>query len=303
VTRVVVAVGGNAIEADGSFDARRRTATETAASVAAAAHGTDLVVTHGNGPQVGNRLLEVEASDVPDRPLDALVAETQAAIGSLLRRGLEPVLDRPVGGLLTRVVVDADDAAFDDPDKPVGPWYSEAEAADLAFETARVGEGDRPYRRVVPSPTPESVPDAAAVRALLDAGQAVVCGGGGGVPVVERSGGLEGVAAVVDKDLTSAALADAVDADRLVFLTDVDGAYLDYGTAEERRLEAVDPVTVRSSLADGEFGAGSMAPKMRAAARVAGSGGTAVVAHVEDPAGALAGEAGTVVQPSNSTDS
>jgi hypothetical protein len=165
VTRVVVAFGGNAIQADGSFDARRRTATETAASVAAAADGTDLVVTHGNGPQVGDRLLEVEASDAPDRPLDILVAETQAAIGSLLRRGLEPVLDRPVAGLLTRVVVDADDPAFDDPDKPLVPWYSEAEAAELAFGTARVGEGDRPYRRVVPSPTPESVPDAAAVRA------------------------------------------------------------------------------------------------------------------------------------------
>jgi len=147
------------------------------------------------------------------------------------------------------------------------------------------------------------VPDAAAIRALLDADRAVVCGGGGGVPVIDGVDGLEGVAAVVDKDLTSAALAEAVGADRLVFLTDIDGAYIDYRTADERRLAEVDPETVRSYLADGEFGAGSMAPKMRAAARVAESGGTAVVAHVEDPVGALAAQAGTVVQPSNRSDS
>lgn len=303
MSRVVVAVGGNAIAAGRSLDAQRRTATETATRVAEASDGTALVVTHGNGPQVGNRLLEVAESDTQDRPLDVLVAETQASIGGLLQRGLEAALDRPVAGVLTRVVVDPDDAAFDDPTKPVGPWYSPDEAAETPFETERVGEGDRPYRRVVPSPDPVAVPDADAIRALLDADHAVVCGGGGGVPVAEGPEGYEGVEAVVDKDLTTALIADAVDADRLVFLTDVPGVYLDYGTDDERLLDSLAPSNVREYLEGGEFGEGSMAPKMRACARFAEAGGEAVIARVDDPTAALSGDAGTVVQPPSNADS
>jgi len=305
VSRVVVAVGGNAIAGAESFDAQRRTATETATDLAAAADDRELVLTHGNGPQVGNRLLEVAETDTPDRPLDVLVAETQASIGGLLQRGLAAELDRPVAGLLTRVVVDPEDPAFEEPTKPVGPWYTEREAAETPFETAEVGEGDRPFRRVVPSPDPTAVEDAAAAGALLDAGHAVVCGGGGGVPVAPVAGqaGVEAVEAVVDKDLTTALIADAVDADRLVDLADVAGAYLEYGTDDERLLETADAATVRAYLAAEEFGAGSMAPKMRAAARFAETCGEAVVASVEAPGAALAGDAGTVVQPSNSSDS
>lgn len=303
MSRVAVAVGGNALAAEGSFDAQRRTARRTAERLARAADGTELVVTHGNGPQVGTRLLEVAETDTPDRPLDVLVAETQASLGGDLRAGLEAALDRPVVALLTRAVVDRDDGAFDDPTKPVGPRYTEAEAADRPFETRRVGDGDRPCRRVVPSPTPTAVPEADAAAALLEAGNAVVCGGGGGVPVVETPDGFEGVEAVVDKDLTTALVADAVDADRLVFLTDVDGAYLGYGTDEERLLEAVGADEAREYLAAGEFGEGSMAPKMRACARFAAAGGEAVVASVDDPAAALAGDAGTAVHPPNRSDS
>lgn len=300
MSRVVVAVGGNAIAPEGAFDAQRRTATETAADLAAAA-STDLVMTHGNGPQVGTRLLEVAETDTPDRPLDVLVAETQATVGGLLQRGLATALDRPVAGLLTRVRVDPDDPAFDDPTKPVGPWYSASTAADQPFETSRVGEGDRPYRRVVPSPEPTAVPDAEAVRALLTADHAVICGGGGGVPVAETPDGPAGVEAVVDKDLTSALIAEAVDADRLVFLTDVPGAYLDYGTGAERLLESVGVDEAREYLEAGEFGEGSMAPKIRASVRFAEAGGEAVVASVDDPTAALAGDTGTRVHPPTSS--
>lgn len=303
MSRVVVAVGGNAIVADGSFDAQRRTVRETAASLASAAGDAELVVTHGNGPQVGDRLLEVAETDTPDRPLDVLVAETQGSIGGLLRRGLDAELDRPVAGLLTRAVVDPDDDAFENPTKPVGPWYTEEEAADAEFETRAVGEGERPYRRVVPSPDPTAVPGTDAVDALLSADQAVVCGGGGGVPVARGSDGRRGVEAVVDKDHTTELVADAVDADRLVFLTDVPGAYLDYGTDDQRRLEEVPAGAVREHLAAGEFGEGSMAPKMRACARFAEAGGEAVVAGLEEATAALAGEAGTLVQPPKISDS
>lgn len=303
VTRVVVAVGGNALAADGTFEAQHRTVRETAATLSAAIDDEQLVVTHGNGPQVGNALLEVEAVDTPDRPLDVLVAETQASLGGLLQRHLDAELDRPVAALLTRVVVDAADPAFDDPTKPVGPWYDADEATRTDFETKRVGSGERPYRRVVASPSPTDILDAEAVEALLSAGHAVVCGGGGGVPLVRTDSGFEGVDAVVDKDHTTRSIAEAVGADRLLFLTDVPGAYLDYGTDDQRRIESVDAETVRSYLEAGEFGEGSMAPKMRACACFAEAGGEAVIASIDDATAALAGETGTVVHPPNSSDS
>ena len=220
-----------------------------------------------------------------------LVAETQASIGGLLTRELDARLDRPTAGLLTRAVVDPDDPAFEDPTKPVGPWYTEAEADERTFETRAVGEGDRPYRRVVPSPEPLSVPEADAVDGLLSAGQAVVCGGG--IPITPDG---DGVKAVVDKDHTTRILAAATDADRLVFLTDVPYTYLGYGTDDQRPIERATPAEIREHLADGAFGEGSMAPKMWACTRLAAAGGEAVVGSLDDPAVVLASEAGTVVR-------
>lgn len=298
MTRLVVAVGGNALAADGTFEAQRRTVRETADSLAAATEDDDaLVLTHGNGPQVGNELLEVEAADTPDRPLDVLVAETQASLGSLLGRALDSRLDRPVSTLVTRAVVDPDDEAFERPTKPVGPWYTADEAADKPFETRAVGEGERAYRRVVPSPEPTAVPETDAVDALLEAGEAVICGGGGGVPVAPDDDGSESIEAVIDKDYTASIVADAVDADRLVFLTDVDHAYLNYGTDDQRALESVTPTEAREHLDAGQFGEGSMGPKMAACARFAEGGGEAVIASIDDPAAALHGEVGTTVGP------
>lgn len=297
MTRLVVAVGGNALAAGGSFDAQRRTVVETADTFSEAVDDEDaLVLTHGNGPQVGNKLLEVEAADTPDRPLDVLVAETQASLGSLLGRALDARLDRPVSTLVTRAVVDPDDAAFGNPTKPIGPWYTQSEAADKPFETREVGEGEKSYRRVVPSPEPMAVPEAGAVDTLLEAGEAVICGGGGGVPVPPDDDGSESIEAVIDKDYTASIVADAVDADRLVFLTDVDHAYLNYGTDDQQALETVTPGAVRDYLDAGEFGEGSMAPKMEACARFAEGGGEAVIASIDEPGAALHGETGTTVR-------
>lgn len=298
MTRLVVAVGGNALAADGTFEAQRRTVAATAESLAGAADEDDaLVLTYGNGPQVGNKLLEVEAADTPDRPLDVLVAETQASLGSLLGRALDARLDRPVSTLVTRAVVDPEDAAFENPTKPVGPWYTEKEAANKPFETKDVGEGDRSYRRVVPSPEPIDVPETGAVDALLEAGEAVICGGGGGIPVAPDDDGSESLAAVIDKDYTASLVADSVDTDRLVFLTDVPCAYLNYGTDDQQALESLTPAEAREHLDAGEFGEGSMAPKMAACARFVESGGEAIIASIDDPGAALHGRTGTTVRP------
>jgi carbamate kinase len=299
----VVALGGNTLLGSSgpwTADEQRRVVDRTAREVVGAIEaGYDVVLTHGNGPQVGSLLLQQEsAPETPQLPLDVLVAETQAQVGYLLQQAL----DNELGGatdfvtLVTQVVVDGDDPALDDPSKPVGPWYTEAEAAEKPFETRAVGEGERPYRRVVPSPDPVAVVEQAEVARLLELGSHVVCAGGGGVPVV-REGGLRGIEAVIDKDRTTQVLASALDADVLAVLTDVEYAYVDYGGPEERPLRDVTPETLRRHLAADEFGAGSMAPKADACARFVETGGDrAVITTPDRLRDGLAGEAGTQVR-------
>ncbi|WP_435068884.1 carbamate kinase [Haloplanus sp. C73] len=300
-TPVVVALGGNTLlDAGGSATAAdQRKAVERTATHLTDALATDrLVLTHGNGPQVGNLLVQqAAASETPQLPLDVLVAETQAQIGYLLQQALdnERATATEAMTLVTQVVVDADDPAFDDPTKPVGPYYTESTAAAKPFETARVAEGERPYRRVVPSPDPVEVVEADEIASLVDRGKLVICGGGGGVPVV-RDDGLRGVEAVVDKDLTSASLATALGADTLVVLTDVDHAYVNFGESDQRALERVTAAALREHLDAGEFAAGSMQPKVRACARFVESGGErAIITTPERMEVALDGEAGTRV--------
>jgi len=300
----VVALGGNALlraSGDGTFDDQLVAIRETARHVVEAIEaGYQVVLTHGNGPQVGNRLLEQEGTaDVPRLPLDVLVAETQAQLGYLLQQAL----DNELGGgtdfvtVVTQTVVDPADPSFDDPTKPIGPWYTREEADERPFETRAVGQGDRSYRRVVPSPDPQAVVESDEIARLVDAGNLVICAGGGGVPVV-RDGGLRGVEAVIDKDRTSALLATAIGADLLVLLTDVPCAYVDYDGPAERPLREVGPIELESHLAAGEFGAGSMQPKVEACIEfVEHSGGRAVIAEPADLDAALAGEAGTQVRP------
>jgi carbamate kinase len=289
----LVALGGNALATDPSahFEEQAGTVRETAATLA----GLDtegLVLTHGNGPQVGNRLLEQDRTGTPRLPMDVLVAETQAQVGYLLQRALDAELPGDFLTLVTQTVVDPADPAFDDPEKPVGPWYDREEATEKEFETAEVGTGEEPYRRVVPSPEPREVVESEEIAALVERGQGVVCGGGGGVPVVRTESGFGGVPAVVDKDHTSRLLADEIGVPELALVTDVDCAYRNWGDDPEPIGETT-PAEMRDLLDSGAFGAGSMRPKVEAAVEFAESGGEAVVCSPDTLADALNGEAGT----------
>jgi carbamate kinase len=297
----VVALGGNALTRPG----QKGTAAEQLANMREAARALEpllagdgpIAITHGNGPQVGNELLRQEraADEVPPLPLWVAVAQTQAEIGALVEAELAPVAGRPVACVLTHVVVAEDDAAFSDPTKPIGPFYG-ADRAKTLEETRGwrlVFDAGRGYRRVVPSPQPLAVVELAAVRALLEAGTCVVACGGGGIPVARRNGRLDGIDAVIDKDRASALLATALDADRLVILTDVPAVYRGYqttGQQELRELRADEAGELAAELA-----AGSMRPKVEAAAQFARAGGEALITSASALPDALDGRAGTRV--------
>ncbi len=288
--RVVVALGGHAIVPPGAAGtAEQQTATIGRAMAAVAAlmtEGSEVVVCHGNGPQVGNLLTKnILARDVvPPMPLDWCVAQTQATIGLAMLTALEAELaaagvHRLIVPVLSRVLVRADDPAWQTPTKPIGM-------------------GDA--QRLVPSPEPVRSLEIATVRLLLDAGAVVVANGGGGVPMVDDGHGhLAGVEAVVDKDLAAALLAVELAADQLVILTDVDGVAIDYGGPGERWLDRVEPAELRELAARGMFGAGSMAPKVEAAVRfVEATGNPATIGPLDRAADALHGRCGTrVVAP------
>jgi carbamate kinase len=258
--------------------------------------GKSVLITHGNGPQVGNLLVknELAASVVPPVPLDWCGAQTQGTIGFVLVNALERRIQKPVAALVTRTRVDASDPGFTTPTKPIGR-YLPAEEAKIMIEHGQVwrDRGARGWRRVVASPEPLDVLDAPAVAALLAAGYVVVAAGGGGIPVVrEPDGSLRGVEAVIDKDLAAALLARTVGARQLVLATDVEAVVLGWGTAEERPLGAVSSEELRGH----EFASGSMGPKVEAACRFVEAGGErAVITSLDRIADAVAGRAGTVV--------
>jgi carbamate kinase len=312
--RLVVALGGHAIVPPGAAG----TAAEQVATIGRAmaevaalvAEGTDVVVTHGNGPQVGNLLTKnvLARHVVPAMPLHWCVAQTQATIGVAMLTALSAELaargiDRPVVPVLSRVLVRADDPAWAAPTKPVGrALTAEGAAAAMTDDPTQVwrdtGPHGRPgWHRVVPSPDPVRSLEVGTIRLLLDAGAVVIANGGGGVAMVERPGGrLEGVDAVIDKDLSAALLATEVGADRLVVLTDVDGVAVDFGGPGERWLDAVDPAELRRLAARGTFGDGSMGPKVEAAARfVEATGHPATIGPLVRAADALHGRCGTRV--------
>jgi carbamate kinase len=298
--RVVAALGGNALLRRGEpLDAatQRRNVGVATDALAAVARDHDLIVTHGNGPQVG--LLALQAEAYPEggaHPLDVLGAESEGMIGYLLQQGLRNALPtRDVATLLTQVVVDAGDPAFDSPTKPIGPVYEPAEAAAIA---AARGWAVRPdgarWRRVVASPEPTTIVELDTIRLLVDAGVLVVCAGGGGVPVVAAPDGtLSGVEAVVDKDLAAALLAIELGADALLWLTDVPAVQTGWGTPEARALRQATPAQLRRL----ELAAGSMGPKVEAASRFAeATRGRALIVALEDASALLEGEAGTCVE-------
>jgi carbamate kinase len=307
--RAVIALGGNAMTGpDGSATpAAQRAALGVAAAAIAevVATGVEVVLTHGNGPQVGNLLVknEMAAAVVPPVPLDWCVAQTQATVGFTLADELDAAfaargLDRRTAALVTRTLVDPQDPHFAAPSKPVGRYLPAAEAARLVALGQRWEDrGARGWRRVVASPEPRSVVDAPAIAALVAAGFVVVCAGGGGVPVVDGGGPLSGIEAVIDKDLTAALLARELGADTLVVATDVPNVVLGWGTDAARPLGRVTPAELRAHAAAGEFGSGSMGPKVEAALRFVEAGGErAVVTSLENIADAVTGDAvGTVL--------
>ena len=270
-----------------------------AAALAAVAAEHELVVTHGNGPQVGLLALQSEAyRSVEPYPLDVLGAESEGMVGYLIEQGLRNRLPgRDAATLLTQVVVDRDDPAFASPTKPIGPVYDSAQARRLAAERGwAVARDGHTWRRVVASPEPRRIVEIEPIRLLVDAGSIVVCAGGGGVPVVEDARGfLDGVEAVVDKDLAAALLAHEVSADALLLLTDVDAIELRHGTPGATPLREATPAELRSL----DLPLGSMGPKAEAAARFVESGGLlASVCSLSTAAAALTGEAGTLVRSS-----
>lgn len=298
---IVVALGGNALVegGEGTIRDQRRTIRRTAPRLAdLSGRGHDLVFTHGNGPQVGQLLLENEESPAPAKPLDVLVAESQAQIGYLLQQELGTELGGTPVTVVTQTRVDPDDPAFDEPTKPIGPFYEEAEAARTAFPTTQVtrSDGTTAYRRVVPSPRPIEVVESERIADLVATGRPVVCAGGGGVPVVEEDGALRGVEAVVDKDRASRVLATDLGARQLLLLTDVDAAYRNFGTADQERIAELAPDAATELLDAGEFGAGSMAPKVASAVEFVENGGErAVITSIDRATEALTGTAGTTI--------
>jgi carbamate kinase len=267
----VVALGGNALLRRGeplAADVQLRNVRAAARALAPVARRHQVIVTHGNGPQVGLLALQSEAyAEGAPYPLDVLGAQTQGMIGYMIEDELRDELGggREVATLLTEVVVDAGDPAFTRPTKPVGPMYAESEARRLARERGfAVGPDGGGWRRLVPSPKPIRIVEMNAIRVLVDAGVVVICGGGGGVPVVkDGAGGLRGVEAVVDKDLSAALLASELRADALVMLTDVDAVYEGWDTPAARPIARVAPASLRQMA----FASGSMAPKVEAACR------------------------------------
>jgi carbamate kinase len=307
--RVVIALGGNAMTGpDGSATpaAQRDAIAEASGHIAdVVAAGVEVVLTHGNGPQVGNLLVknELAAHEVPPVPLDWCVAQTQATIAFTLADELDAALEarglpQRTAGLVTRTLVDADDPHFREPSKPVGRFLPR-EKAEVFIAHGQTWEdrGEKGWRRVVASPEPKSVVDAPAIHALAAAGYVVVCAGGGGIPVSDDGGALRGVEAVIDKDLTAAILAREVAADTLVIATDVPNVMVDFGTPAARPLGQVTAAELREHAAAGQFARGSMGPKVDAVLRFLDSGGKrAVITSLEHIADAVSGnDVGTVL--------
>ena len=308
--RVLLALGGNAMTAaDGSAapEAQQTAiagAMESVAGLIAAGH--EVVITHGNGPQVGNLLVknELSASVVPPVPLDWCGAQTQATIGFTIINALERSLtqrgcDTKVAAIVTRTRVDQNDPGFADPTKPIGRYLPHDQAAAL-MEHGQVWQdrGEKGWRRMVASPAPLEVMETGVVLTLIAAGYVVVAAGGGGIPVVrDLDGAVRGVEAVIDKDLTAALLARSVDADVLVIATDVDNAIIGYGTAAAEAIHTVTLEDMRVIAAAGHFASGSMGPKVAAAMQFVDQGGQrAVITSLEHIENATTGNFGTIIQ-------
>jgi carbamate kinase len=309
---VVIALGGNALLQRGqqrTFEAQYDNVKQTAVPIADLVQaGYKVVITHGNGPQVGDDLLRQDAGSklhgLPPFPMDACGAETQGFIGYMIQQGLRNELkkrgiDKYAVTLVTRMLVDKDDKAFRNPSKPVGPFYSEEEGKKLALlhpDFVYKEDAGRGWRRVVPSPDPKILAERVAIRTLVDAGFVVIASGGGGIPIIEEGTEARGVEAVIDKDLGGQRLASLIGADKFVILTDVDAACIRFGTPQQEKLGRVSLPDMKKYYDEGHFKAGSMGPKVLAAMRFVESGGSeAIIAELNQLKEAVEGKSGTHV--------
>ncbi len=308
----VVALGGHAITRPEREDTIANQFSNTRESLNGVVElineGYNLVITHGNGPQVGNVLLRIELArgKAPILPLGVCVADTEGGIGYMIEQSLQNRLraekiDRPVVTLITQVVVAKDDPAVNNPTKFIGQFYSEEEARD--FENSRdwtmKKDSDRGWRRVVPSPIPLQIVAAATLKKLVCDGTIVIAGGGGGIPVyIDDNGDYEGMDAVIDMDLASAVIGNDIGADVLAILTSVDKVALNFGTPEQKNLDKMTLAEARKYYDEGHFAAGSMGPKIRAAINFIENGGQLVtISNVPDALNAILGRAGTTIVP------
>lgn len=299
-TTLLVALGGNALVLPGqkgSAEEQFQNLLVPVRQIARLAGHYRLIITHGNGPQVGNLLLQQESCDqVPKLPLEMLVAQTQGQIGYMIESTLDSELMRlgtriPLVSLISYVVVDESDRAFKDPTKPIGPFF--AEKPDVPYPLRKMERG---YRRVVASPDPVTIVEKMEIRRLVDMGFIVICCGGGGIPVIREGRSFHGVDAVIDKDLVSARLAGEVGVEELVIATDVRGAAIDFGREGQRFLGRLPADKARGYLKEGQFPPGSMGPKVEAALRfVEGGGKRAIICATSEVEAALRGKAGTEI--------
>jgi carbamate kinase len=307
--RILVALGGNAIKkADelGTYEEQLKNVYKTCVELVKLIEmGYDIVITHGNGPQVGNLLIQQEAAarEVPPQPLDVLGAMTQGHIGYLIQRTLKNILmkrgiKREVATIITQVEVDKDDPAFKNPTKPIGPFYDEKEAEEkirmgMTIKKVKIGVG-KTYRRVVPSPEPIRILEGKVIKRLVDEGVIVIASGGGGIPVTLENGEYTGVEAVIDKDLAGEKLAEIINADILLILTDVEKVKLNFGKPNEVDIDKMTVEEAKKYYEEGHFPPGSMGPKIQACIRFIEWGGEmAIITSLEKAAEALEGKTGT----------
>lgn len=309
--KIVVALGGNAIlSSDPSAKAQQEALSETAKHlVKLIKNGDGLIITHGNGPQVGNLLLQQLAANSeknPAFPLDSLVAMTEGSIGYWLQNALQNALleegiKKDVASVVTQVLVDKQDPAFENLTKPIGPFYTEEEAKAEAEKTGATFKEDsgRGWRKVVASPKPVGIKEINTIRGLIDNGQIVVAAGGGGIPVVqEEDGRLSGVEAVIDKDFASERLAELVEADLFIVLTGVDYVFVNYNKPNQEKLEHVSVEQLEEYIQQNQFAPGSMLPKVEAAIDFVNSSphGKAVITSLENLEALVESESGTIIQ-------
>ena len=308
---VMIALGGNAIKQPderGTVEEQMRNVATACGQIAEIARrGYGIVITHGNGPQVGNLSIQQDqARDlVPAQPLVVLGSMTQGQIGYMMQQSLRNLLGEDgweVVTVVTQVLVDRDDPDFTDPHKPVGPFYTEQEAERLRAEKGWTikkvrPNGDRQWRRVVPSPVPLRIVEGKSIKKMVDAGMIVIASGGGGIPVVlNEEGGLEGVDAVIDKDRAGGVLAEEVGAEIFLILTDIDSARLNYGKPSERPIDRMTSTEAKAFAGEGHFLPGSMGPKVEACVKfVEQAGERAIITSLERAVEALEGRAGTTI--------